>query len=341
MKYLLTSDWHLRHTTPPCRTDDFQKAQWNKVEQVFKLAIRERAQIIHAGDLFIEHSSHYGPVNKLMSLIEKYNVIMKSIAGNHDLPNHNIKNIDKCAYGAMINSKLITHLTGIKSEPNNVVFQSSNWKEPLPEKIIEYKAGRAFNIMVLHYFVFPSDIPDHWQLSDAVTVNNLIKKYRDFDVILTGHNHVNFIRDINGSFNCKKPRQIVSTVLVNPGSLTRHKADQIDHEPSVYLLDTIERTIVNIPLDIEPDVISTEHIDIVTNQKLRIEKYIEALQNQQLEESLNIDFEDSIQKLIDLGDIDQLTKTYLEQSVFPERFTKEDQNELSSTTNETEKAIGE
>ena len=38
---ILTADWHLREDQPVCRTDDFWKAQWAKIDFINDLAEHE------------------------------------------------------------------------------------------------------------------------------------------------------------------------------------------------------------------------------------------------------------------------------------------------------------
>ena len=54
MKYLFTSDWHLRDTAPKCRTDNFMSAQWKKLAW---LANRPEVKIV-AGDIFHQWFGH-------------------------------------------------------------------------------------------------------------------------------------------------------------------------------------------------------------------------------------------------------------------------------------------
>ncbi|MCK5344265.1 MAG: metallophosphoesterase, partial [Candidatus Heimdallarchaeota archaeon] len=52
MKYILTADWHIRDTTPRCRTDNYWMKQWNKINQVLQIAQEEDAVVLIAGDVF-------------------------------------------------------------------------------------------------------------------------------------------------------------------------------------------------------------------------------------------------------------------------------------------------
>ena len=49
---ILTSDWHLRESTPECRTDDFWEAQWKKIDFIKELSEKHGAFVFVAGDIF-------------------------------------------------------------------------------------------------------------------------------------------------------------------------------------------------------------------------------------------------------------------------------------------------
>lgn len=53
MKILYMTDTHIRGTSPRSRTDDFQQAIREKIEEVIDIAERERVDLVlHGGDLF-------------------------------------------------------------------------------------------------------------------------------------------------------------------------------------------------------------------------------------------------------------------------------------------------
>ena len=57
-----------------------------------------------------------------------------------------------------------------------------------------------------------------------------LEKQKEFDLILTGDNHQSFCITSNGRW------------LLNPGSMMRMRADQVDHNPIVGIYDTLENT---------------------------------------------------------------------------------------------------
>ena len=90
-----------------------------------------------------------------------------------------------------------------------------------------------------------------------------VKKFPQYDLILTGDNHKPFVVEHEGR------------ILVNPGSMMRTTADQIDHKPRVYLWDGERVEPVYLP--IAKDVISREHIDIGKDRDHRIGAYVDRL----------------------------------------------------------------
>ena len=54
---IITSDWHLRETTPRCRTDNFWETQWEKIKFIKRIQKEIEYDsgypipILHAGDI--------------------------------------------------------------------------------------------------------------------------------------------------------------------------------------------------------------------------------------------------------------------------------------------------
>ncbi len=89
---ILTADWHLRDETPPCRIDDFQQAQWDKINEVSSLQRKYNCPVLHAGDLF----HYWKPSPWLISkAIQELPGRFFSVAGQHDLPQHSLDLLNK------------------------------------------------------------------------------------------------------------------------------------------------------------------------------------------------------------------------------------------------------
>lgn len=253
---ILTADWHLRADTPLCRAEDeFQSAQWEKVQFVKRLQKRYGCPVINAGDLF----NHWKPSPWLLSkTIQHLPADFKVIYGNHDLPQHSIPDQDK--------SGIYTLKTGLQLE----LLDGVHWGEKpeqgaLPSFSIQYGPYDTDyrSVLVWHTMTYQGLNP--WPGFKGPKAGGLLRKYSDYDLILTGHNHKAFVETHDGR------------ILVNPGSLTRHDADQIDFRPRVYLYYAATNTVKPVYLPIEEGVVSRAHIERDSKRSGRIDAFISKL----------------------------------------------------------------
>lgn len=255
---LLTSDWHLREDQPICRIDSYWDAQWKKVDFISNLQKKYNCPVIHGGDLF----DHWKPSpNLLRQTIEHIPDKFYSIYGQHDLPAHQLDLVDKCGMNVLEAAKKLIILKPNRYYTDNLTIDGIHWGQK-PEQIKQSNLGRR--MLVWHVMNYQGKLP--WPDCPAPLAAGLLRKYLH-DIILTGDNHKPFTEEFEGRW------------LVNPGSLMRMDADQINHRPRVYLwyAETNEIQVVYIP--IVEDVISREHIDIKKDRDSRIEAFISKLDN--------------------------------------------------------------
>jgi len=258
---ILSSDWHLRETQPSCRTDDFWEAQWKKVQYVSKLASQYGCPVIHAGDLF----EHWKPSPNLIRMCIKHlPVQFYSIYGQHDLPNHSLKLKEKSGIAALEEARRV------------VVLRGCHWNE-IPDKPSLEIEGRK--ILVWHHMVWQGK--KLWPNQTDPNAAAVLRKYPEYDLILTGDNHKPFTEEYEGK------------ILVNPGSLSRQNADQIDHKPRVYLYNAADNSVTIHYIPIDPDVVSRSHIDREEERDGRIQAYVEKL-NQDW--SVDLSFERNLEE---------------------------------------------
>ena len=92
--------------------------------------------------------------------------------------------------------------------------------------------------------------------------------------------------------------------MVNPGSLTRRTASQIDYEPCVYVYynnHTVEKVVV----PYEKDVISREHLQQTEEKEKRIQAFISSLKDDDLDE---ISFEDNLELFFEANNVKEPVK---------------------------------
>jgi len=258
---ILCADFHLREDQPTCRTDNFVEAQWKKVDFVKNLQKRYDCAVFHSGDLF----EYWKPSPNLLSeTIKHLPNDFYTVYGNHDLPQHNLELSYK--------SGVYTLATGGHLE---VLPDGGHWGQTPDEHTWKFEK----NILIWHIMTYQGKKP--WPGCVDPMAAKLLRKYPQYDLILTGHNHQSFTEEHEGR------------LLVNPGSLTRHKADQIDHKPCVYLWYAKSNIVEPVYLPIEQGVISREHIEHTKERNDRIDAFISRLDD---DWEASVSFEENLER---------------------------------------------
>jgi DNA repair exonuclease SbcCD nuclease subunit len=244
---ILTSDWHLREDTPVCRVDNFWEVQWVKLRWIQKLQDKYNCFVLHAGDLF----HHWKPSPYLLSyVIEHLPDQFATVYGQHDLPQHSLELKEKSGINVIESANWLTVLDGC------------SWGQTPVAPSLEIK-GRK--ILVWHNFTYMGKDP--WPGITSPKAYMLLEKYKQFDLIVTGDNHQ--------SFTFKSPD---GHLLVNPGSLTRQDADQIDFKPKVYLWYAETNTVEAVEIPIDTNAVTRVHIEKLQERTDRIDAFTRSLQ---------------------------------------------------------------
>jgi DNA repair exonuclease SbcCD nuclease subunit len=241
---ILTSDWHLREDTPTCFVGDFQAEQWKSVDFVYDLQKKYDCDVIHGGDLF----DHWKPSPWLLSeTIKHLPNKFYTILGQHDLPQHDLELVNKCGIQTLHLAQSLT------------ILPSGHWGQQ-PEGYLPWYHKK---LLVWHHLTYLSK---PFPGAEGGMAEGVLRKY-PYDLIVTGDNHQSFTVEYQGR------------ILVNPGSLTRQKADQIDFKPKVYLWYALNNTVQAIHLPIQKGVITREYIDIKEQRNSRIDAFVSKLNN--------------------------------------------------------------
>lgn len=258
---ILCTDFHLQEGQPVCRLDNFPKAIWRKLDYISELQKKYDCPVLHAGDLF----DHWKPSpNLLRETILHLPKQFCTIYGQHDMPQHNLKLVDKCGVNVLEADGTLTVLPG------------AHWGQHPKESSIIIQNR---NILVWHKMNYRGAKP--YPGCKDLSARALLKKYSQYDLIVTGDNHKTFIeRDED-------------RILVNPGSLMRMDADQEEHRPCIILWYPKDNSIAMHYLPVEENVISREHIDLKKKRDKRIDNFVNELNaNWQIEAS----FEDNLEQ---------------------------------------------
>lgn len=284
---ILTGDWHLREDVPECRTDDFITAQWNKVKEVRELQQKYNCPVYHSGDLFHHWKTSPALLSKcLTELPEQF----YTVYGNHDVPQHNVN----LSYKTGMNTLYVAGKIHLLSDGNWNQAPSQNSGIILTSGEIKRK------IYVWHVYTYTgkAPFPGAEKNNDGHT---LLDKYPQFDLILTGDNHIPFI--------CKNN---TGSLLINAGSLTRQTASQIDHTPAVYLYNAETNTVRAHYLKINPKAATRVHIDIKEERETRLSAFVERLGEHWNED---LDFESNVRIMAKQENISQQIMSICEKAL--------------------------
>ena len=268
---ILTSDWHIRESTPMCRTDNFWDAQEKKIDFIFDLARKNKCPIIIAGDIGHKPRWSCKLLEWFISKIDK-DIKIIVIAGQHDLINHRLDLWEHSGVGVLHAAKTINFI------------QEPTWADGFKiypfaygQEIIKPDKNDLISIAMTHQMIIENK--PLWPGQEAPKGNALLKKYACYNLILSGDNHNPFTCEYQGRR------------LVNPGSLMRTSADQINHKPRVYLWFAESNDIEAIYLPIKDNVISRTHIEVAKDRENRNEAFITRCNNM---EDLEINYEDNL-----------------------------------------------
>ncbi len=243
---ILWGDLHLRDTVPSCRVDDYWQAQDAKVAFVRKLAeqysdgLSNGPPVLVPGDVFDEwKASPY-----LLAWVLRTLPRIITTPGQHDLPYHNLGNLNKSGLAVLMQTKkalvLATHDTRAIPYSSYEVVGFPWGVKPGPWKSLRVDFGppRVALVHTLTYSGRPS-----WPGMQAYEAKELLRIMEGFDLVVVGDNHQPFVVEHG------------RRLLVSPGSMMRMSADQIDHRPRVYLWYAKENRVEPVYLPIKLGVI--------------------------------------------------------------------------------------
>jgi hypothetical protein len=216
-----TSDFHLWDVPPSYRESepDWWKAMLRPIEQIKALQRKYHGvPIVFGGDLF----DRWKPSPELLNFALKHLPVMYGIAGNHDLPNHRLADIERSGYWTMVEAGRIVDLRWGAPHPlNNVVlhgFPFGTEVKPATSHPID-----GFNVAVIHAYI--------WKKNHGYTGAPEDKRVGEWERRLGGYSHA-FFGDNHNGFDF----QGRDTWVVNTGCIMRRRRDESTYSPSVWLL---------------------------------------------------------------------------------------------------------
>jgi len=271
---VILADTHLRDDQSACRTDDYFTTQLKKLSWAVNLLrcgnlVRAGAPLIIAGDVF----DHWKPSPLLLkeviiiinSLKQEYPVVV--VAGQHDLPQHNLDLLSKTGLAVLEKACEIHVLTGgARFQTDRLAIYGWSWGDELPTANVVVSKPSQATIGVYHFPTWYKDCPyGPVKIPDAV---QRLRQLPPFDLTVVGDNHIPF------TVYSKDDR-----VLLSPGSMCRMSADQQKYIPKAWLYFRYSG-LKSIPIPIVADVVSRKHIEAKAERNKTLNAFIEGVADQ-------------------------------------------------------------
>jgi DNA repair exonuclease SbcCD nuclease subunit len=277
MNLIITADLHLRSSLPRCRLDpDWIATQKNILDQIYQYSITYDASVVVVGDIF--HSVNE-TTNEIIGIIQKFAIKLGDsnnrlyiLAGNHDLPAHNLDNMKKSAFNVLLNSQNIKHLSEL--EIYDYKISASDFGD---------NDTNDADIAFKHILTFPNRNAVPPGAVGAVTARDLFDMFPEAFVIFTGDYHRDFIYKHKNS------------VAINPGCVIRQAADLIDYAPSVVLVEFKPKNRIckarSLMLKDNSSFITDDYIVKAEERSERIGAFVERIKTN---ESVSFDFVENV-----------------------------------------------
>jgi len=291
---ILCADLHIRHDVPRCRTDDFIEAQFRKLNFIFDLCKENNCPLLVAGDF--GHKSQWPNklLERFMSLVAKYDIDIITILGQHDLPNHRIDSWHESGCGVLHSGFTIFVIE--ESQNINDKFILNPFSYGI--KVCNAKRNILPQIAITHQMIIENK--PLWKDQKAPKGHELLKGFPKYNLILSGDNHLPFVSKYK------------NRLLVNPGSMMRTTADQINYKPKVYKWFIDTNIVEDVYLPIEQNVINRDHIDNKQEKDIRMATYMQSLSNS-IETKMC--FRTNIKKYININNVDKAIEEIINKSM--------------------------
>lgn len=300
---VITGDVHLSVRQPECRTDDYKQALINKLKFVSEYVKANDLLWIDSGDLMDKATA--GP--EVIALTEHIKAPkgFYTIFGNHCML-YNMQNSGRTALNVV--DKFHKDTTVLFDKNKSVQIEHKGLKLFLygfnygemdlshAREQIATLGTDVIKIAITHVMTYPVGQPPYPGCTHKDGAG-LLEHFKDFDLIFSGDNHNPFT--VKGENN----------FLINPGSLMRATAGQIDYKPKLNVLyDDLSMELIDIPL--AEGVISREHIEKKKEKDAKIESFVNTLAENK---EVSLSFQDNLKKLTDISDVSEEVNTIIEE----------------------------
>lgn len=224
---IFCSDLHISAKPPLWRTaePDWEKAQSRPLELIKAIAQDNECPVFCCGDIFDKWNAPPEAINIALKYLPEG---MYAIPGQHDLPNHNIDEIERSAFWTLVESGFIHYLSPLQNyihicsdPPVNVM--GFPYGSPITQRRRGGEEDDIISIAIAHQYVWRRGY-NYMGAPSSQYIDHLVSKLGEWDMVLFGDNHHGFYETSN------------DTKIVNCGSVIRRKANEEDYDPSYWVL---------------------------------------------------------------------------------------------------------
>jgi predicted MPP superfamily phosphohydrolase len=228
--------------------------------------LHSKLPIICSGDVFDKWNA---PAELINFAMEYLPYPLYAVPGQHDLPDHDYKQLHRSAYGTLVSAEVIFDLAYKEAEEINsvdgltIVLHGFRWGsaiQPLA-RIWDFTTPapgvKHLHLAVVHKYVWNYVTDNPARADESNNLNALRKQFQGYDVVLIGDNHSGW----------RTHRS--NTSFFNNGTFVRRKSDEVHYRPWVGLLrsdgtidphylDTSKDKFVDVQDDTEMETVSVD-----------------------------------------------------------------------------------
>lgn len=235
---ILCSDLHLSHRPPTARSGEksWYAAMLRVLAEVQDVAYQFDGPVICAGDVFDKWNS---PPELINWAIRNLPCRFYAVPGQHDLPNHNLKEIHRSAYQTLVESEVMRQLPGDGLRfPEGFEAYGFGWEEEVQPPSVERESD--LKLAVVHEYVWAGK-HKYQDAPEESHVMHLKKALEGYDAAVFGDNHIGF------------ELQVGTCAVLNNGTMMRRHSNEKDYRPCIGILmndGTIKRHYLNTDEDV-------------------------------------------------------------------------------------------
>lgn len=269
------------------------------LNEISDLVNKYRCPVLCAGDVF----DKWNPPPELINFAIEYLPVMYAIPGQHDLPYHELKGIQRSAFWTLVQAGIINlvtdKVTGHRPMSGNagLCIHGFAWGVNVESPSLCDATGGLLQVCLHHAY--------RWVIgtghNQAKPSDRVCEPYPGYDVVITGDNHIAFDTEF------RKPKQS----FFNCGSLMRRHSDQYNHPARVGLIMS-DGTVRSHYLDISKDVFNPVARDSDGKADPILEEFLTSLRDVQ---AATLDYKEVMLRAMDSRHLSEGAKQYIREAM--------------------------